>query len=136
MRFVLSGKMPRLITALMLKAPGNIDSSVRLRLGCVTELTRCGVVSRTQERSGRQRNPGGKADPCLEWRKCGGFSGGEPDANYRTAWQLADKKVIGFIGSFYRYEGLDLLLEAFARLAATRSDVVLLLVAVAKSKQN
>jgi hypothetical protein len=29
-------------------------------------------------------------------------------------WQLVGKRVIGFIGSFYHYEGLDLLLHAMA----------------------
>lgn len=51
-----------------------------------------------------------------------------PDPEYREKWKLKDKKVIGFIGSFFRYEGLDLLVEAVAHLAKTRSDIVLLLV--------
>lgn len=51
-----------------------------------------------------------------------------PDAEYQRAWQLEGKKVIGFIGSFYRYEGLDLLVEAVARLLEMRIDAVLLLV--------
>lgn len=72
--------------------------------------------------------PAEKLTPVSNGVSVEDFSGGEPDANYRSAWQLAGKKVIGFIGSFYRYEGLDLLLEAFARLAAARSDVVLVLV--------
>jgi PEP-CTERM/exosortase A-associated glycosyltransferase len=42
--------------------------------------------------------------------------------------RMEGKKVIGFAGSFYRWEGLDLLIQALARLAAARSDVVLLLV--------
>jgi PEP-CTERM/exosortase A-associated glycosyltransferase len=42
----------------------------------------------------------------------------EPDAEYQKAWNLKGKTVIGFIGSFYRYEGLDLLVKAFARLAS------------------
>lgn len=41
---------------------------------------------------------------------------------------LADKRVIGFIGSFYAYEGLPLLLEALPRILAQRGDVRLLLV--------
>jgi len=45
-----------------------------------------------------------------------------------TTWKLDGKTVIGFVGSFYRYEGLDLLIEAVACLAATRSDLVLVLV--------
>ena len=47
------------------------------------------------------------------------FNPCEPDAEYQKAWKLEGKKVIGFIGSFYRYEGLDLLVEAFARLASS-----------------
>jgi PEP-CTERM/exosortase A-associated glycosyltransferase len=50
------------------------------------------------------------------------------DAEYFETWRLARKKVIGFIGSFFRYEGLDLLVRAVARLTATRSDIVLILV--------
>ena len=56
------------------------------------------------------------------------FAHSQPDAELAKAWNLDGKKVIGFIGSFYRYEGLDLLIEAFARLAAKRSDIALLLV--------
>jgi PEP-CTERM/exosortase A-associated glycosyltransferase len=56
------------------------------------------------------------------------FNPREPDHEYRDAWGLSGKKVIGFVGSFYRYEGLDLLVDAFANLSRSRSDVVLLLV--------
>lgn len=56
------------------------------------------------------------------------FRACELDAKYQEAWNLDGKKVIAFIGSFYRYEGIDLLVEAFARLAAARSDMILLLV--------
>jgi PEP-CTERM/exosortase A-associated glycosyltransferase len=56
------------------------------------------------------------------------FKDCEPANPYSTAWNLEGKKVIGFIGSFYRYEGLDLLIDAFALLTATRSDIILLLV--------
>lgn len=51
-----------------------------------------------------------------------------PDNEYFDTWGLKGKKVIGFVGSFYRYEGLDLLIEAFAKLAETHSDSTLLLV--------
>lgn len=37
------------------------------------------------------------------------------------------KRVIGFLGSFYRYEGLDLAVDAFASLAGKYDDCVLLL---------
>lgn len=50
------------------------------------------------------------------------------DDEYLREWGLAGKKVVGFIGSFYRYEGLDLLVKAFARVAKQQSDTVLLLV--------
>jgi len=43
-------------------------------------------------------------------------------------YNLKGKEVIGFIGSFYRYEGLDLLIDAFAHISATMPDSVLLLV--------
>ena len=56
------------------------------------------------------------------------FSACELDGEHQKAWKLDGNKVIGFIGSFYRYEGLDLLVDAFARLTATRSDIMLLLV--------
>ncbi len=56
------------------------------------------------------------------------FKACKPNSGYQKTWKLKGKKVIGFIGSFYRYEGLKLLVEAFARLAAIRSDTVLLLV--------
>ncbi|MCK4690567.1 MAG: glycosyltransferase, exosortase A system-associated [Desulfuromonadales bacterium] len=51
-----------------------------------------------------------------------------PDAEYLREWNLSGKKVIGFIGSFYRYEELDLLVKAFAKVAENDPDVVLLLV--------
>lgn len=40
----------------------------------------------------------------------------KPDTEYQKAWNLEGKTVIGFIGSFYRYEGLDLLINAFSHL--------------------
>jgi len=41
---------------------------------------------------------------------------------------LAGRTVLGFIGSFYHYEGLDLLIDAMAEIRATRPEVTLLLV--------
>ena len=55
------------------------------------------------------------------------FKACSSDSQYFEAWRLGGKKVIGFIGSFFKYEGLDLLVEAMARLAATRSDIALVL---------
>lgn len=54
--------------------------------------------------------------------------GGEPDLVLKTQLGLNDKTVVGFIGSFYAYEGLDLLLDALPRLLHHRPDVRLLLV--------
>src|SRR6185503_4277219 len=51
-----------------------------------------------------------------------------PDEEYRAAWGLQGKRVAAFIGSFYRYEGLDLLLDAYARLRPRFPDLTVLLV--------
>ncbi len=53
---------------------------------------------------------------------------GEPNADIVNRYALAGKKVIAFIGSFYAYEGLDLLVDAMPRLLAARPDVRLLMV--------
>lgn len=53
---------------------------------------------------------------------------GEPDAVLRGELGWVGKTVLGFIGSFYAYEGLPLLLEAMPRLLAQRPDLRLLLV--------
>jgi PEP-CTERM/exosortase A-associated glycosyltransferase len=52
----------------------------------------------------------------------------EPDEQLREQLQLKDKPVLGFIGSFYAYEGLALLLEALAIILKTRPNMRLLLV--------
>ena len=41
---------------------------------------------------------------------------------------LSNKKIIGFIGSFYRYEGLDLLIEAFSQICDAVKDIRLVLI--------
>jgi PEP-CTERM/exosortase A-associated glycosyltransferase len=51
-----------------------------------------------------------------------------PDAPLRQRLGLDGKTVIGFAGSFYRYEGLDLLLEAVASLASTHPELRVLLI--------
>jgi PEP-CTERM/exosortase A-associated glycosyltransferase len=51
-----------------------------------------------------------------------------PDPALRESLGLAGATVLGFAGSFYGYEGLDLLLDAAARLAATRPELRVLLV--------
>ncbi len=58
----------------------------------------------------------------------GYFRPRQPDVELIARHDLAGKTVIGFIGSFYFYEGLENLVEAMIRLLAERSDVKLLLV--------
>jgi PEP-CTERM/exosortase A-associated glycosyltransferase len=54
--------------------------------------------------------------------------GALPDEALRRKLALGGCTVIGFAGSFYAYEGLDLLVDAFARLAAGRPSLRLVLV--------
>jgi len=56
------------------------------------------------------------------------FASAPPDEEYRATWGLEGKRVAAFLGSFYRYEGLDLLLDAYARLRPRFPDLVILLV--------
>jgi PEP-CTERM/exosortase A-associated glycosyltransferase len=51
-----------------------------------------------------------------------------PDLALKRELGIADKTVIGFIGSFYAYEGLDLLVRALPRILEHRPDVRVLLV--------
>ena len=53
---------------------------------------------------------------------------GEADPRLLKKLGLAGKTVIGFIGSFYAYEGLALLVEAMSHIARTRSDIRAVLV--------
>lgn len=54
--------------------------------------------------------------------------GGVPDEALKIQLGLTDARVLGFIGSFYAYEGLDLLLNALPRILAQAPDVRVLLV--------
>lgn len=54
--------------------------------------------------------------------------GGEPDAALKASLGLDGATVLGFIGSFYAYEGLDLLLQALPQILTRRPDVRVLLV--------
>jgi len=53
---------------------------------------------------------------------------GERDSSIEQSLGLRGKKVIACIGSFYAYEGLDLLVAAMPKLLAVRPDLRLLLV--------
>ncbi|KAB2927609.1 MAG: glycosyltransferase, exosortase A system-associated [Dechloromonas sp.] len=59
-----------------------------------------------------------------------------PDPQLQEKWGLAGKTVIGFIGSFYAYEGLDLLLDALPELIRQRPDVRVLLVGGGPQEAN
>ena len=54
--------------------------------------------------------------------------GGEPDSALKAKLELSSATVVGFIGSFYAYEGLDLLLDALPLILRHRPEVRLLLV--------
>lgn len=54
--------------------------------------------------------------------------GGQADEQLKAELGLAGKTVIGFIGSFYAYEGLDLLLAALPSMLSQHLDIRLLLV--------
>jgi PEP-CTERM/exosortase A-associated glycosyltransferase len=54
--------------------------------------------------------------------------GGAADESLQTQLGLAGATVIGFIGSFYAYEGLDLLLDAFPRVLKAMPTARVLLV--------
>ena len=54
--------------------------------------------------------------------------GGTPDLTLRKRLGLDDATVLGFAGSFYSYEGLDLLIDAVSQLASRRPDIRVLLV--------
>lgn len=54
--------------------------------------------------------------------------GGAPDVALKASLGLQGASVIGFIGSFYAYEGLDLLLDALPKILLKRPDVRVLLV--------
>jgi PEP-CTERM/exosortase A-associated glycosyltransferase len=54
--------------------------------------------------------------------------GGQPDEALRSRLGLEGATVLGFIGSFYAYEGLDLLLDALPGLLLKRPEVRVLLV--------
>ncbi|WP_029000200.1 TIGR04063 family PEP-CTERM/XrtA system glycosyltransferase [Azohydromonas australica] len=54
--------------------------------------------------------------------------GGEPDQALKAQLGLAGCDVVGFIGSFYAYEGLDLLLQSLPAILAQRPGARVLLV--------
>jgi glycogen synthase len=61
---------------------------------------------------------------------------GEPDAALKTQLGLDGTTVIGFVGSFYAYEGLDLLLESVPLILACHPDLRVLLVGGGPQEAN
>ncbi len=55
-------------------------------------------------------------------------AGAAPDASVRAQLGLQERTVIGFIGSFYAYEGLDLLIDALPKVLTRIPNSCLLLV--------
>jgi PEP-CTERM/exosortase A-associated glycosyltransferase len=66
----------------------------------------------------------------------GDFLGSEPDLETAKSLGVAGKKVLGYIGSFYRYEGLDLLVRAVEKLVTSRKDIVLVLAGGGEMEQE
>lgn len=50
------------------------------------------------------------------------------DEEIANGYNLQGKKVFGFIGSFYNYEGIDLLIDAYQKIFQQKNDVKLILV--------
>ena len=61
---------------------------------------------------------------------------GDADPVLRAELGLAGTTVVGFVGSFYAYEGLDLLLDAFPALLQKRPELRLLLVGGGPQDEN
>lgn len=55
-------------------------------------------------------------------------TGGRPDPELKLRLGLGNSRVLGFVGSFYAYEGLDLLIAALPAIARQMPDVKVLLV--------
>lgn len=58
------------------------------------------------------------------------------EPSLQQQWGLGGRTVIGFIGSFYAYEGLDLLVDAMPALLKARPDACLLLVGGGPQEAN
>jgi PEP-CTERM/exosortase A-associated glycosyltransferase len=59
-----------------------------------------------------------------------------PDPQLQEKWGLTGKTVVGFIGSFYAYEGLDLLLDSFPKIIDSAPETRLLLVGGGPQEDN
>lgn len=62
--------------------------------------------------------------------------GGRADPGLQAELGLTGRRVLGFLGSFYAYEGLNLLLDAFPRIHQQAPDVRILLVGGGPQEEN
>lgn len=62
--------------------------------------------------------------------------GGEPNAELVSSLGLQNCRVLGFIGSFYAYEGLSLLLEALPEILKSDPDIRVVLVGGGPQEEN
>jgi PEP-CTERM/exosortase A-associated glycosyltransferase len=85
----------------------------------------CGAMVDELERRGLDRST---IDISWNGIDPGSFQPGEPDREFAREHGLEGKRVLGFIGSFYGYEGLDLLVSAMGVLRSRREDLRLLLI--------
>jgi len=58
------------------------------------------------------------------------------DEKLAFSFGLEGKIVLGFIGSFYNYEGLDLLIKAMPEISKVNKNIVLLLVGAGETEEN
>ncbi|HVN94919.1 MAG TPA: glycosyltransferase family 4 protein [Syntrophorhabdaceae bacterium] len=56
------------------------------------------------------------------------FFPSKPDHRLLRSMGIEGKKIIGFVGFFYKWHGIDLLLDAFMRISKLRDDIVCVLV--------
>ena len=62
--------------------------------------------------------------------------GGEPDQDLKKHFGLQKSRVLGFIGSYYAYEGLHLLLKALPQIRLKYPDIKVLLVGGGPQEEN
>jgi PEP-CTERM/exosortase A-associated glycosyltransferase len=59
-----------------------------------------------------------------------------PDDSFVKEWRLAGRRVVAFMGSFYKYEGLDLLVSAFKMVLDELKNCVLLLAGGGETEES
>ena len=96
---------------------------------CICEGLRADIVAR-----GVSQNRVTVIPNAVDIESFGGSAG--YDQQLASEIGVAGKPVIGFLGSFYAYEGLDLAIEALPRMRAQIPDLVLLLVGGGPQESN